>query len=41
MQNVKVEDYSVQKLEWKLMDRGDCITSHFNAVGKNLFVWQP
>jgi len=37
MQEMKVKDHSVQKLQWKQTDRqtdgGDCITSRANAVG--------
>jgi len=43
MQNVKVKGQSVQKLEWKRMDRradgGDCITRLTNEVGKYSIAW--
>jgi len=39
MQKIEVKGHSVQKLEWKQIDKqtdeGDCITSHTNAVGNN------
>jgi len=35
MQKVKVKGHTVQKLEWKKTDGGNCIISYANAVGKH------
>jgi len=35
MQKVKIKGQSVQKLEWKQTDAGDCISAGANVVGYN------
>jgi len=32
MQKVNIKGYSIQKLDWKQTNGGDCITSHANTV---------